>query len=67
MKLAHLLSLFAVASAASAQQTYVLTIEDAVALALKANRRVQSSVLGVDAARQETAALKTTRLRQFQT
>ena len=66
MKLAHLLSLFAVASAASAQQTSVLTIEDAVALALKANRQVQSSVLGVDAATQETAALKTTRLPQFQ-
>jgi hypothetical protein len=51
MKLAHVLSLFAVASAASTQQTSVLTIEDAVALALKANRQVQSSVLGADAAR----------------
>jgi hypothetical protein len=50
MKLAHVLSLFAVASAASTQQTSVLTIEDAVALAL-ANRQVQSSVLGADAAR----------------
>src|SRR5580658_8661275 len=66
MKLAHLLPLLAVASAASAQ-TSVLTIEDTVALALKANRQVQSSVLGVDAAGQETAALKTTRLPQFQT
>jgi outer membrane protein len=66
MKLAHLLSLFAVASAASTQQTSVLTIEDAVALALKANRQVESSVLGVDAAGHETAALKTTRLPQFQ-
>jgi outer membrane protein TolC len=66
MKLAHALSLFAIVSAV-AQQAPVLTIDDAVALALKENRQVQSSALGVEAARQETAAFKTSRLPQFQT
>src|SRR5579871_733957 len=44
----------------------VLTIDDAVALALKANLQLQSTVLDVDRAREGTAALKTTRLPQFQ-
>jgi outer membrane protein TolC len=44
----------------------VLTIDDAVSLALKGNRVVQSAGLDVDRAREERAALKTTRLPQFQ-
>ena len=44
----------------------VLTIDDAVALALKGNLQLQSTVLDVDRAREGTAALKTTRLPQFQ-
>lgn len=67
MKLALTLSLLAVVSVATAQEAPVLTIEDAVALALHGNRQVQSSMLGVDEAQQETAALKTTRLPQLQT
>lgn len=67
MKLATALFLFAIVSTGSAQQNSVLTIEDAVAQAMKANRQVQSSALGVDAAERETAALKTTRLPQIQT
>ena len=51
---------------ATAQTVSVLTIEDAVALAMKGNRQVQSAALDVDRAREETAALKTTRLPQFQ-
>lgn len=52
---------------ARAQTSSVLTIDDAVALALKGNRQVQSAALDVDRAREESAALKTTRLPQFQT
>jgi outer membrane protein len=49
-----------------AQTTSVLTIDDAVALALKGNRQVQSAALEVSRATEETAALKTARLPQFQ-
>lgn len=45
----------------------VLTIEEAVALAVKGNRQVRSTALSVDAAQQETAALRTSRWPQFQT
>jgi hypothetical protein len=57
--------LLAVAAIASAQ-TAPLTIDNAVALALKGNREVQSAALEVERASEETAALKTTRLPQFQ-
>src|SRR5262249_29524770 len=45
----------------------VLTIDQAVALGVKENRQVRSTALGVDAAQQETAALRTSRWPQFQT
>ena len=45
----------------------VLTINEAVALAVKGNRQVRSTALGVDAAQQETAALRTSLWPQFQT
>ena len=61
-----IVALLAVAALASAQTASVLTIDDAVALALKANREVQSAALDVFRAREESAALKTTRLPQFQ-
>jgi len=52
---------------AQAQDTGpVLTIDDAVALSLKENLRLQSASLDVDRAKEATAALKTTRLPQFQ-
>jgi outer membrane protein TolC len=51
---------------ARAQTAPVLTIDDAVALALQGNRQVQSSALDVHRASEESAALKTTRLPQFQ-
>jgi outer membrane protein len=63
---ATLVGLLAIAAIASAQTASVLTIDDAVGLALKGNREVQSAALDVDRAREETAALKTTRLPQFQ-
>src|ERR1039458_2322912 len=44
----------------------VLTIDDAVALALKGNRQVQSSAFDIDRAREGTAAIKTQRFPQFQ-
>jgi outer membrane protein len=50
----------------SAQPAAVLTIDDAVALALKGNREVQSAALEVDRAREETSALRTKRFPQFQ-
>src|SRR5262245_39287873 len=50
---------------ASVQQ--VLTIDEAVALAVKGNRQVPSPALGVDAAQHETAATRTSRWPQFQT
>jgi outer membrane protein TolC len=43
-----------------------LTIDDAVALALKGNRQVRSSAFDIDRAREGTAAIKTQRLPQFQ-
>ena len=58
--------LLVVAVIASAQPASVLTIDDAVALALKGNRQVQSAALDVFGAKEESAALKTTRLPQFQ-
>jgi outer membrane protein TolC len=54
------------AAIASAQSPPVLTIDDAVALALKGNRQVQSAALDVFRAKEESAALKTARLPQFQ-
>jgi outer membrane protein TolC len=53
-------------SIARAQTTSVLTIDNAVALALKGNLQVQSAELEVDRAKEGIAALKTTRLPQFQ-
>src|SRR5580658_8498791 len=44
----------------------VLTIEDAVATAMKGNRRVQSSALDVSRASEGTADIKTERLPHFQ-
>jgi outer membrane protein len=58
--------LLAIAAIASAQTASVLTIDDAVGLALKGNREVQSAALDVFRAKEESAALKTTRLPQFQ-
>src|SRR5215469_387836 len=65
------------ASTASARQSQistirgstipVLTVDEAVTLAVQANRQVRSSALTVDAAQQETAALRTSRWPQFQT
>jgi outer membrane protein TolC len=63
---AAVLGLLAAASVANAQTASQLTIEDAVALALKGNREVQSAALDVYRAKEESAALKTTRLPQFQ-
>ena len=54
------------AAIVSAQTAPVLTIDDAVALALQGNREVQSAALEVDRAREETAALHTKRWPQFQ-
>ena len=51
---------------AHGQTAPILTLDDAVALAMKGNRQVQSTVLGVNRAREETAAAKTNRLPQFQ-
>lgn len=45
----------------------VLTIDDAVALALAGNRRVEATARDVDRAHEATAATKTARLPQFQT
>jgi outer membrane protein TolC len=44
----------------------VLTIDDAVAVAMKGNRRVQSSILDVSRASEGTADIKTERLPHFQ-
>jgi len=68
MKPSRALFLFAIGSFGLAQEKPpVLTIDDAVALSMKANRQVQSSSLGVHAAGQQTAALRTSLLPQFQT
>ena len=63
-----LLLLLAAGNNASAQTASppVLTIDDAVAAAMKGNRRVQSSVLDVSRAGEGTADIKTQRLPHFQ-
>jgi outer membrane protein TolC len=58
--------LAAAAAVGSAQTVSVLTIDDAVAVALKGNREVQSAAFEVDRAREETSALRTKRLPQIQ-
>lgn len=60
------IGLLAAAAIASAQTASTLDIDDAITLALKGNREVQSAALEVVRAKEETAALKTTRLPQFQ-
>ena len=62
-----LLLLLAVGSGANGQTASppVLTIEDAVALAMKGNRRILSSELDIHRAAEGTAATKTQRLPQF--
>src|SRR5215471_10394835 len=57
--------LLAFAAVTGAQTGPVLTLDDAVALALKGNRQVQSAGLDINRAREETAALRTNRLPQF--
>jgi outer membrane protein TolC len=61
-----LAGLLVIAAIASAQPASVLSIDDAVGLALKGNREVQSAALDVFRTSEERAALKTTRLPQFQ-
>ncbi len=63
-----LLLLLAAGNDSRAQTTSppVLTIDDAVATAMKGNRRVQSSVLDVSRAGEGTADVKTGRLPHFQ-
>jgi outer membrane protein len=63
-----LLLLLPTGSRASAQTALpsVLSIDDAVAAAMKGNRRVQSSVLDVSRASEGTADVKTQRLPRFQ-
>jgi len=51
---------------ARGQTASILTLDDAVAIAKKGNRQVQSAALDVERAREETAAVKTSRLPQFQ-
>jgi outer membrane protein TolC len=58
-------SLLTVATIGRAQTAPVLTIDDAVALALKGNRQVQSAALDVARAREATAATKTQRYPQL--
>jgi len=59
-------ALLAAVAIGNAQTASVLTVDDAVTLALKGNRDVQSAALEVDRAREETGALRTKRLPQFQ-
>jgi len=59
-------ALLAFSAVAEAQTPAVSTIDDAVALAMKGNRQVLSSGLDVDRAKEDTAAVETTRLPQFQ-
>src|SRR6266481_4409713 len=63
-----LLLLLAAGNGARAQtaSSPVLTIDDAVATAMKSNRRVQSSILDVSRAGEGTADVKTARLPHFQ-
>ena len=62
---AFIIRLLFVAAVARAQ-TPVLSIDDAVAIALKGNRQVQASSFNIDRAREGTAAVKTNRLPQSQ-
>ena len=57
--------LLVIAGIATPQTGPVLTVDDAVALALKGNPQVQSAELDVDNTRETTAATKTTRLPQL--
>jgi outer membrane protein TolC len=59
-------SLLVVVAIAGGQTAPILILDDAVALAVKGNRQVQSAALDVERAREETAALRTGRLPQFQ-
>ena len=52
---------------AEAQTPPVLTLDDAVALALTGNRQIQAAALEVDRSREQTAAAKTNRLPQVST
>src|SRR5258706_5135815 len=63
-----LLLLLAAGNGARAQTASppVLTVDDAVATAMKSNRRVQSSILDVSRAGEGTADVKTARLPHFQ-
>jgi outer membrane protein len=63
---AGVVGILVLVATASAQPASVLTIEDAVALALEGNREVQAAALDVFRTKEESAALKTTRLPQFQ-
>jgi outer membrane protein TolC len=54
------------AAGLATSQPSTLTIDDAVFLALKGNREVQSAALEVLRAKEESAAVKTSRLPQFQ-
>src|SRR5215471_17682456 len=58
-------SLLMVVAIAQGQTAPILSLDDAVALAVKGNRQVQSSALDVNRAQEETAAAKTNRLPQF--
>ena len=55
-------SLLIVVAIAQGQTAPILSLDDAVALAVKGNRQVQSTALDVNRAREETAAAKTNRL-----
>ena len=61
-----LLLLAAVNARAQTSSPVVLTIDDAVATAMKGNRRAQSSILDVSRAGEGTADVKTQRLPHFQ-
>jgi len=58
-------NLLVVVAIAQGQTAPILSLDDAVALAVKGNRQVQSTALDVNRAREETAAAKTNRLPQF--
>jgi outer membrane protein TolC len=59
-------SLLVVVAIAEGQTAPILTLDEAVALAVRGNRQVQSSALDVDRARELTSATGTNRLPQFQ-
>src|SRR5215472_14282869 len=58
--------LSAAVAMAQGQKASVLSLDDAVALALKGNRQLQSAALDVNRAQEASAAAKTNRLPQFQ-